>query len=152
MCGLFSLHAATPSAAPQSTVSSNLPQASSITWTTDFTQALDSAKKGNKPLLLFFTGSDWCGWCKKLQQEVFADPLFVQEVGDHFVFVEIDFPMNGSQTDAQKEANNKLKEKYGVSGYPTIVLLNPQGDFVAETGYRSGGGKLYAQHLKELME
>lgn len=127
-------------------------QSQSIKWYTNYNDAATTAKKENKPMLLFFTGSDWCGWCKKLHQEVFASPEFAQMVGNEFVFVDVDFPMNKKLPEDIAKINNGLKQKYGITGYPTVVILSSSGSFVAETGYRPGGGKAYAQYLQQLMK
>ncbi|MCH9627455.1 MAG: Disulfide bond reductase DsbH [Chlamydiales bacterium] len=127
-------------------------QSSQIKWFTRYSEAAAAAKQEKKPMLLFFTGSDWCGWCKKMHQEVFASPEFAKEVGNNFVFVEIDFPMNKPLPTDQQQENNQLKQKYGVTGYPTIIILDASGNFVAETGYRPGGGKAYADYLKQLLK
>lgn len=138
--------------------SPNQPQASSnqysgqLKWYTNYSEAEAAAKKANKPLLLFFTGSDWCGWCKKMHQEVFSSADFAQAVGNDFIYVEIDFPMNKPLPPEQQQQNNRLKQKYGVTGYPTIIILDPNGNFIAETGYRPGGGKAYADYLKQLVK
>src|SRR5690606_3247028 len=85
------------------------PQASQqygqIRWYTNYNEAAAAAKNANKPLLLFFTGSDWCGWCKKMHQEVFASADFAQAVGNDFIFVEIDFPMNKPLPPEQQQQN-----------------------------------------------
>jgi protein disulfide-isomerase len=128
---------------------------SKIQWYTNYTQALQAAKQGNKPVLLFFTGSDWCGWCKKMVQEVFSSPDFVQSVGNDFVFVEIDFPMNKQLPPEVAQQNNQLKQENGVTGYPTVIIkryINNNLTFVAESGYRPGGGKAYADYLKQLLK
>lgn len=123
-----------------------------IQWYTDFNQATAQAQKERKPMLLFFTGSDWCGWCKKLDQEVFASPEFAQAVGNKFVFVMLDFPMNKQQPEALMQQNAQLKQRYGITGYPTVVILDQSGGFLAETGYRSGGGAAYARYLQEFLQ
>lgn len=127
-------------------------QMGQIRWYTSYSEAAAVAKKENKPLLLFFTGSDWCGWCKKMHQEVFSSSEFAQSVGNNFIFVEVDFPMNKPLPSAQQQENNQLKQKYGITGYPTIIILDPNGNFIAETGYRPGGGKAYADYLKQLLK
>jgi len=127
-------------------------QSGQIKWYKNFSEAAAAAKQAHKPLLLFFTGSDWCGWCKKMDQEVFSSSDFAQAVGNDFVFVEIDFPMNKPLPPEQTQANNELKKKYGVTGYPTIIILDSSGNFIAETGYRPGGGKAYADYLKQLLK
>lgn len=125
---------------------------SQLAWYTNYNEAASAAKRANKPLILFFTGSDWCGWCKKMDQEVFASPEFAQAVGNDFIFVELDFPMNKPLPAAQSQENNRLKQKFGVTGYPTIIVLDSNGNFIAETGYRPGGGKSYADYLKQLIK
>ncbi len=126
--------------------------AGQIKWYKNYNEAEAAAKKANKPLLLFFTGSDWCGWCKKMDQEVFASPDFAKDVGNDFIFAEIDFPMNKPLPPEEQQVNNNLKQKYGVTGYPTVIILDANGNFIAETGYRPGGGKTYAEYLKQLLK
>lgn len=122
-----------------------------IKWNTDYSQAMATAKSEKKPVLLFFTGSDWCGWCKKMDSEIFASPDFVQAVGSKFVFVELDFPMNTKLPEKMASQNQMLKKKFGISGFPTVIILDSSGNFVAETGYQAGGGKAYAQYLQQFV-
>jgi protein disulfide-isomerase len=63
-----------------------------VVWHTDLNKAIDLANKENKPLMLFFTGSDWCGWCKKLQKEVFMQSEFKKWAQENVILVEVDFP------------------------------------------------------------
>lgn len=125
---------------------------SQLRWYTNYNQAAQAAQSENKPIVLFFTGSDWCGWCKKIHQEVFSSPDFAQAVGNQFVFVEVDFPMNSQLPADQAQQNANLKQKYGITGYPTIVVLDSRGNFIAETGYRPGGGRAYADYLRQLVQ
>ncbi len=124
----------------------------SLQWMTNFKQAADKAKRENKPMLLFFTGSDWCGWCKKIESEIFADPEFSRAVGNQFVFVELDYPMNKAQPADIAQQNADLKQHFGITGFPTIVLLDANQNFIAETGYRAGGGKQFANYLMQLVQ
>ena len=125
---------------------------SQIKWYTNYSQAVQDASKNHKPILLFFTGSDWCGWCKKMHQEVFSSPDFTSQVGSSFVFVDVDFPMNQQVPPDVAQQNTQLKQKYGVTGYPTVIILDSNENFIAETGYRPGGGKAYADYLKQLLQ
>lgn len=134
--------ASAPAAAPQ-------PQGV-LAWTTDYQAGMEQATQAQKPILLYFTGSDWCGWCKKLDQEVLSQPEFARAVGSKFVFIKLDFPMN-HDGDAQAQKNAQLKQQYGVTGFPTVVLLDSKGNFIAETGYRAGGAQAYASYLDQLM-
>ena len=122
-----------------------------IMWMDNYEQAMQQASKEHMPVILYFTGSDWCGWCKKMDQEVFASPAFAEEVGHKFVFVKVDFPMNSKLPESMARQNAQLKQRYGVTGYPTVVIVDAQGGFIGETGYRSGGGKAYAQWLEQFL-
>jgi len=122
-----------------------------IQWFDDYRAGMQQAQKEHKPVFLYFTGSDWCGWCKKLDQEVLSQPDFARAVGSKFVFVKLDFPMNRSGSDASVQQNLQLKQQYGVTGFPTVVLIDAKGNFLAETGYRSGGARSYASYIEQLM-
>jgi protein disulfide-isomerase len=127
-------------------------QTNQIRWYTNYNQAVQEAQKTRLPLFLFFTGSDWCGWCKKMQTEVLSSPDFIHEMGNSFIFVDIDFPKGYQLPPEQAQQNNQLKQKYAVTGFPTIVILDSNQNFVVETSYRAGGGKAYAEHLRQLMQ
>ncbi|MDP4626100.1 MAG: thioredoxin family protein [Akkermansiaceae bacterium] len=120
-------------------------------WTSDFEAAKKKAAEENKNLLIDFTGSDWCGWCIRLKEEVFDKDEFNKGVEDKFVLVEIDFPQDDSKLSAETKAQNeKLGEEYAVQGYPTIMLTDAAGKPYAQTGYQEGGPDAYVEHLAEL--
>ncbi|MCU0796607.1 MAG: thioredoxin family protein [Akkermansiaceae bacterium] len=121
-------------------------------WSHDFKAAQEQATKEEKSLLIDFTGSDWCGWCIKLNDEVFKHDAFKTGVKDKFVLVEIDFPQDESKLDeATKSQNAKLQEDYGIQGFPTILLTDAAGKPFAATGYQEGGPEKYVAHLDELL-
>ena len=120
-------------------------------WMTDFEAAKKKAAAENKELLVDFTGSDWCGWCIKLVDEVFKHDSFKKGVADKFVLVELDFPKDKSKlSEATQKQNAELQVKYGVRGFPTILLLDAKGRPFARTGYQAGGPEKYLTHLDEL--
>ena len=121
-------------------------------WKTDFDQAKALAKSEHKYLLINFTGSDWCPWCVKLRTEVFQTPEFNQFVDSKLVLMEADFPRTKSQPAELKAKNRRLAGDYGIEGFPTVLLLNPQGEVVAKTGYRRGGAGAYVDHLKAIIQ
>ncbi|MFQ5688177.1 MAG: thioredoxin family protein [Candidatus Scalindua sp.] len=123
-----------------------------LEWKTDFKKALATAKASGKYIMLDFSGSDWCGWCIKLEKEVFSQDAFKDFAEKNLVCVLVDFPRNKKQTGEQKLQNRKLATKYGIQGYPTIIILDPNEEPVAKTGYLQGGSKNYAQHLNEIIE
>jgi thioredoxin-related protein len=121
-------------------------------WQTDFEAAKTKAKAEKKLLLVDFTGSDWCGWCKKLVAEVFSKEEFKKEAPKKFVLVELDFPQSKKQSDELKKQNKKLLEQYKVQGYPTILVLDAEGQVVAKTGYQAGGAEKYVKHLADFVD
>src|SRR5580658_6729250 len=102
--------------------------------------ALDEAKKENKLVLLDFTGSDWCGWCMKLEEESLGKPEFINYAAKYLVTLVVDFPMHHELAGDLKSANKALKSKFGVGGFPTLVALSPDRKVVwKQTGYVGGG-------------
>jgi len=118
-------------------------------WMTDLKVAQDRAYAENRLVLLDFTGSDWCGWCIKLKAEVFDTAEFNAFAERHLMLVEVDFPRNKPISAQQRAANQGLANKYGVQGYPTIILLNSKGELVGRLGYMAGGPKPFIQAIRE---
>lgn len=123
-----------------------------INWRTNFEDAVSIAKAEKKPLLLFFTGSEWCGYCVQLDNEVFSSTTFADKVGDQFIFVVLDFPRKKVQDPKLIAQNRELQRKYDVKGFPTIILLDDQLQQIGVTGYRPGGPVSYAEHLLKMIE
>ncbi|MCK5146576.1 thioredoxin family protein [bacterium] len=125
--------------------------AGDIKWNTNFEEAKLQASKEEKIILLNFTGSDWCGWCFKLRDEVFKLEAFKTYAQEELILVEVDFPKRKALDADVKKQNKLLAEKYGVQGFPTILVLNSKGEIVAKTGYKRGGSQNYVNHLKSLI-
>lgn len=122
-------------------------------WTHDFEAAKATAAEKDQSLLMDFTGSDWCGWCIKLNEEVFSKDPFKEGVKDKFVLVELDYPQDDSKlSEETKEQNAKLQQEYAIQGYPTIILADAKGRPFATTGYQQGGPEKYVAHLDELLK
>mgnify|MGYP006356222193 FL=1 len=121
-----------------------------LTWHTDLNKAIDIANKEDKPLFLFFTGSDWCGWCIRLQKEVFKTPEFVKWAKEKVVLVELDYPRKSNQSDAVKTQNAQLQQFFKVQGYPTVwfakaTKANGKINFeqLGSSGYVAGGPSVW---------
>lgn len=119
-----------------------------LNWEENLETALQKAKAENKAVLVNFTGSDWCQWCIKLSDEVFSKSEFEDYAEDNLILVRLDFPRNIEQSAETKLYNNQLAQRYGVQGFPTILLFNSQGQMVLQTGYQPGGPVSYVEHLK----
>ncbi|QTN34210.1 thioredoxin family protein [Akkermansiaceae bacterium] len=132
---------------------STLAHAGGEGWSSDFAASAKLAAAENKVMLVDFTGSDWCGWCIKLDKEVFSHDEFKNGVKDGFVLVELDYPRDKSKLSPETIAQNEeLKGKYAIRGYPTILLMDGEGRPFAKTGYQAGGPEKYVTHLNELTE
>ncbi|MFT4525303.1 MAG: protein disulfide-isomerase [Granulosicoccus sp.] len=123
-------------------------QEKGVKWETDMSKGIDASIKSGKPMLLFFTGSDWCGWCKKLQREVFFTPEFEKWATENVVLMELDFPRRTAISEELRKQNSEMQQMFGVRGYPTIWFVNPtmnketnQVNFsqIGKTGYVAGG-------------
>lgn len=104
-------------------------------WTMDAEAALALAKKEGKPVFLNFTGSDWCGWCKLMENKVFSKPTWQAYTKENLVLVWVDFPRNKQLVPEEIVPKNKeLAKQYGIQGYPTYVLLSPEGKEIGRLG------------------
>ena len=119
-------------------------------WLTNYDEAKTKAKSDNKFLLLDFTGSDWCGWCKRLNAEVFSKPQFQDYAAKNLVLVELDFPRAKPQTEEVKKQNMQLASQYQIEGFPTIVVLNADGRKIGELGYMEGGPEAFIAAIDKL--
>ena len=126
--------------------------AGAVKWEADFDAAVARAKAEGKDLLVDFTGSDWCPPCMRLHEEVFAKEPFSAAAGKDYVLVALDFPQ-GDEAKAKvpnPARNQELSQKYGVQGFPTVLLMTPEGDVFGQTGYEQGGPEKYVEHLAKL--
>jgi len=119
-------------------------------WITSYEQGQQEAKANDKLVLLDFTGSDWCGWCKLLDKEIFSQPKFKEYASKNLVLVEVDFPRLKEIAKATRVQNERLALKYKVQGFPTIIVLNGEGKKVAEFGYMQGGPEAFIAQLEKL--
>jgi len=119
-------------------------------WLTNYKQAQEQAKTNKKLLLLDFTGSDWCGWCIKLEREVFSRPEFKEYATENLVLLEVDFPRGKRLSATEQSQNEELAERHGVQGFPTIVVLDSEGRKVGELGYTPGGPSAFIAQLEKL--
>jgi protein disulfide-isomerase len=114
--------------------------AADLNWLTDVPKAEIQAKAENKLVLLDFTGSDWCGWCIKLDNDTFSKSEFADYAKKNLVLVQLDYPNKKPQPDELKKANAALQKKYSIEGFPTLIVLKPDGTVVwKQVGYLAGG-------------
>jgi len=119
-------------------------------WQTDLATAEKIAQNENKNILLVFQGSDWCAPCIKLDKEIWSTQEFKSYAKDHYVLLKADFPKRSKNalSEEQQKKNNKLAETYNKNGYfPFVVLLDPDGKVLGETGYKSMSPQDYIKLL-----
>lgn len=130
-----------------------------LTWQTNLNKAIEVSNKESKPLFLFFTGSDWCGWCIRLQNEVFKTPEFIAWAKEKVVLVELDFPRRSPQDEAIKAQNSQLQQLLAVQGYPTVWFVTPTVTAAGKTnlvqlgstGYVAGGPKVWIEGANQIL-
>jgi len=127
-------------------------------WYTDLNKAIEASRQEQKPLFLFFTGSDWCGWCMRLQSEVFKTPDFTAWAKDHAILVELDFPRRTPQPEEIKAQNNQLQEMFKVQGFPTVWFVKPSVndgktnlEQLGSTGYLAGGPSAWIASANKIL-
>jgi len=119
-------------------------------WLTDFHRAQEEAKAGHKLLLINFTGSDWCGWCKRLEAEVFSKQEFADYAKQNLVLMTVDFPRAKPLSSEVRQQNATLAQKFEIQGFPTIVLLNGEAKMVGALGYTPGDPTAFLEELKKV--
>ena len=120
-------------------------------WGEDFAAAQKAAAVGDKYILLAFSGSDWCGWCVKMDKEVYSDKKFIRAAKKDFELVLIDSPQDKSiLSPLAKKQNPGLLKKYGIRGFPCSILVHPDGTEAKRFGgYQRGGPEAFLQALKD---
>lgn len=122
-----------------------------LVWLEDYDATLLQAKAAGKPVLALFEGSDWCPYCIKLDKEVFDTTAFADYAGGNLVLLRLDFPSNNNQAASVRANNEALASRFGIEGFPTILLLNGEGDETARLGYVPGGADKFVVRVKALL-
>lgn len=132
--------------------------AQELKWYTNVNDAMKVSQKTKKPLFLFFTGSDWCGWCMRLQKEVFKTQEFTKWAEKNVILVELDFPRK-AQDEATKQQNAQLAATFGIKGYPTVWFADAEKtkdgkvNFKAlgSSGYIAGGPATWLENANAIL-
>jgi protein disulfide-isomerase len=120
-------------------------------WHTDYAKAQAAASESGKPILLKFTGSDWCPPCMRLDQEVFQSEEMITYADDSLVSVYVDFPRRKSLPAAQKQHNDSLAKEFGIKYFPTVWIVSPDGQKLGQLGYQRGGAEGYIESIKKIL-
>tara|TARA_B100001057_G_scaffold399005_1_gene409774 strand:+ start:52 stop:519 length:468 start_codon:yes stop_codon:yes gene_type:complete len=118
-------------------------------WLTDISQAIALSEATGNPIFAFFTGKEWCGWCKKLDSQILTKESFITYAKENLVLLELDFP-RGSRNLPQEQID--LARKFNISGYPTVILMDAETNQIGKTGYQYMSPENYVSHVKSLLK
>lgn len=113
-----------------------------LTWHTSLDDVNKLSEETGKPIFAFFTGSDWCGWCIKLQNNVFAKQAFIDWAKENVILLELDYPRKTAQAEELKTQNRNLQQAFQVTGYPTVWIFSAAKDATSGNYNLTAWGKL----------
>ncbi len=120
-------------------------------WLHSLEAAQKAAQEKHKFILLNFSGSDWCGPCIRLHQEIFGSPAFEAFAAEELVLLQADFPRKKKNqlSKEQQAANDKLADRYNQAGnFPSTVLLNADGKVIKVwDGYPKQGAAAFMEEI-----
>lgn len=151
VCLLTTLPAGARAIQPESYAPAMSPKVTrpALPWGRDLDRAQRQAGAEQKRVLVSFVGSDWCGWCLRMRREVFAKPEFQNFAQTNLVLVEVDYPRDNRQSAIQREANDALARRLGVTSVPTLVLLDGSGQKLRSWGFEDGGARHYLAEFRK---
>lgn len=148
LCG-FMLNAAFITAQPMTTqpnFAANPAPAGQIRWLQSYSEAVALSQSTSKPIVILFTGTGWCPACMRLEREVINNPEFAQGIGQKFVFLKAEFP-EYSESSVMASPFKSLLDRYGVNSFPTIVVINANGQRLSTVNYRNAPPSYFVQEL-----
>ncbi len=117
-----------------------------IQWLQNYNDAVSQSQATGKPILILFTGTQWCPACMKLEHEVLRRPEFIQALGSRFIFLKAEFPDYGEEA-VRTSPYKSLLEKYGVNAFPSMIIIQPDGQALFVVNYQPGGADVYIREL-----
>lgn len=120
--------------------------AKGINWTTNYADAQRKSMEGAKPILILFTGTNWCPACMKLEREVLTNPRFANGVANSFVFMKAEFT-DPSDAAITRSPYKQLLDRYNIEAFPSIVVTDAQGIQLFTVDYQEGGPDVYVRDL-----
>mgnify|MGYP006123347003 CR=1 FL=1 len=117
-------------------------------WLTDVKQAVELSNETGKPIFAFFTGKQWCSWCKKLERQILSQEVFVNFAKENLILLELDFPRGSRDLPLEQI---KLARKFQIKGYPTVILMDGKTNMLGKTGYEYMTPEEYVAHIKKMI-
>mgnify|MGYP006431881425 CR=1 FL=1 len=123
--------------------------AASASNTADFQQLVEASKEARKPLVMLFTGSEWCPPCQKMARDIFATEKWRTFVDEGMHFVVYDFPRGGGASDAEAERRRAMAERFNIEGFPTLITIDPEdGEMRRRVGFHGGEASEYIDWIR----
>ncbi len=92
------------------------------------TEGLEAAEKADKKVLVDIY-TEWCGWCKKMDEEVYTDAGVMEYLDERYILVKMDAESPDQVEYAgEKMSEEQLSSAFGVRGFPTTIFLLPNGE------------------------
>ena len=123
----------------------------SANWLTDLSEVKAKAKQESKPVMIKFTGSNWCAGCIRMEKEIFSKQTFIDFADEHLILMEVDFPIGEKQEDSLVAQNNLLYDLYEIGGLPTIILMDSEGEIYRDSGYGKESPRSFVKRIKNLL-
>ncbi len=102
---------------------------SQIEWL-DWNAGIEQARERERPVLVDVY-TDWCGWCKRMDRDVYARPEIRDYLATKFVTVKLDAEASDPARYQGKNYNSStIAERFKVTGYPTTIFLRANGDHI----------------------
>ena len=118
-------------------------------WMVNLDEAYQESQKTGKPIMANFTGSDWCGWCKKLSASVFNKPAFKEWAAENVVLLELDYPRRFQVPADIKKQNADLQQAFKVRGFPTVWVFDLAKDETERFSINAFGKTGYKASVQE---
>lgn len=118
-------------------------------WQTNVQQALEEAKQTGKPIFAFFTGKEWCSWCKKLDRQILSQQPFIEYAKENLILLELDFPRGRKNLPKEQLV---LARKFNIKGYPTVILMDSETNLLGQTGFEYMTPEQYVEHIETFIQ
>ncbi|HZZ20169.1 MAG TPA: thioredoxin family protein [Opitutaceae bacterium] len=119
-------------------------------WEADMGSAMHEAHVSKRHILVLFTGSDWCTWCQKMDDEVFSQHEFAVYTHEKYVIVKLDYPKETPQPDSVKRENAEMLRRFDVRGFPNAIIMDENSRVLTRIeGYQEGGSSNFIRLLRQ---
>lgn len=124
-------------------------------WQRSYTDAVTLAQNEDKPIILIFSGSDWCAPCIKLDRTIWQSQDFKVHARDNYILYKADFPRKKANQlpEKIKIENQGLADTFNPEGhFPLVLVLNKNQKVLGKTGYRKISPGAYISLLNTFLK